>query len=363
MTLTARDAMVGLGDCIKGGDSLLEAARRMTSRSANSMAVVDGDGDPLGILAGGDVVRAVAAEVAPEKTTVADVLAGKSGEPVAAATAIEAEASLESVLTSMRESGADILKVTEAGRPIGVVRRGEAEAYSYEPPDGLPLPPPDVMQLVSGIYRTAHGYRSFYDRGVRSAETVRSVLTRNGAGLEDLEAVLDFGCGCGRVMRHWRGIRDVALHGTDYNPALIAWCRTNLPFASFQLNGLEPALDYPDASFDFIYSFSVFTHLDAEIQLPWFAELKRVVRTGGLVMLTLFGKNRLRRLEAQDREAFLAGELVVHRGEEVGTNACTAFHPEGYVREVLGAELELVELNPSGAPEIGQDVAVFRKAG
>jgi SAM-dependent methyltransferase len=263
----------------------------------------------------------------------------------------------------MREHNADMLKVMETGQPIGLVRRGAAEAYSYKPPDGLPLPPPDLMKLVGGVYRSPQGYRSFHDRGVRSVEAIRSVLARDGTSLEDLEAMLDFGCGCGRVMRHWRNIREVALHGTDYNRALIAWCRANLPFASFQSNGPEPALDYPDASFDFIYSFSVFTHLDAELQLPWLVELKRVVRTGGLVMLTLFGKSRLRILEGQDREGFLAGELVVQRGEEAGTNACTAFHPEGYVREVMGAELELVELTPSGAPEVGQDVAVFRRSG
>jgi hypothetical protein len=80
-------------------------------------------------------------------------------------------------------------------------------------------------------------------------------------------------------------------------------------------------------------------------------------------MLTLHGSTRLGVLEADDREAFLAGDLVVTRSDQVGTNVCAAYHPERYVRDVLGAELELIEYTSNGAPEIGQDVALFRNAG
>jgi SAM-dependent methyltransferase/predicted transcriptional regulator len=362
MTLTARDAMVRLGDCIRGDDSLLDAARRMTAQDANAMAVVDGDGGSLGVLASVDVVRAVAGEVAPAEITVAEVLAVKGTVSVVVAPTIEAEASLQSVLSSMREHRADILTVEKSGEPIGLVRRGDVESYSYEPPDGLPLPPPDLIELVSGL-RSARVYRSFYGSGARSAETVRSVLERNGARVDELSTMLDFGCGCGRVIRHWRDLDGVDLFGSDYNARLIDWCKANLPFARFQSNGLAPELEYPDSAFDLVYAFSVFTHFDAELQGPWLAELRRVVRTGGLVLLTLHGLTRAGVLESHDRDAFLAGELVVHSSDEAGSNVCAAFHPESYVRDVMGAELELLELTPNGAPEIGQDVALFRKSG
>ena len=64
--------------------------------------------------------------------------------------------------------------------------------------------------------------------------------------------MLDFGCGCGRVMRWWKDLESTRLHGTDYNPYLVAWCRQNLPFAEFSVNGLEAGLDLPDGHFDLV---------------------------------------------------------------------------------------------------------------
>jgi CBS domain-containing protein len=362
MGLTARDAMVRLEDCIQAHDTVLDAARRMTALDANAMAVVDRDGRPLGMLASFDIVRAVASAEAMDTTKVAEVVTTRHGGPEFAAPSADAGDSLESILSSMQLHRADLMSVVESGRPIGLLRRRDVEAFASEAPDGFPLPPPDLIELVSGL-RSARAYRSFYAEGARSAETVRSVLARNGSRVDELRAMLDFGCGCGRVIRHWRDIPDVELFGTDYNAALIEWCSANLPFATFQSNGLDPVLHYPDSKFDLVYAFSVFTHLGAELQTPWLAELKRVVQSGGLVMLTLHGLTRLGGLGAEDRQAFLEGELVVRNSEEAGSNTCSAFHPEEYVRKVLGAELELLEYAPNGAPEISQDVALFRKTG
>jgi CBS domain-containing protein/SAM-dependent methyltransferase len=359
MGLTAGDAMVRLEDCVQGDDSVLDAARRLVDLDANSIPVVGREGSPLGILASVDVVRAVATGGAPEATAIADVIG--AGRAQASVPAVRAEDSLESILDSMRQHRAELLGVVDGEKTIGLVRRQDVEAFSYMPPDGLPLPPPDLIQLVSGL-RSARAYRFFYDSGARSAETVTSVLGRNGSLVEDLGALLDFGCGCGRVIRHWQDLHEVEIFGSDYNPKLVDWCGANLPFAKFQTNGLAPELEYPDERFDLVYAFSVFTHLDADLQVPWLAELRRVVRKGGLVLLTLHGRARARVLGDGDREAFEAGELVVTRSEEVGTNACAAYHPERYVRNVLGAELELLELTPNGAPEISQDVVLFRNA-
>ena len=58
---------------------------------------------------------------------------------------------------------------------------------------------------------------------------------------------------------------------------------------------------------------------------------------------------------------FDAGELVVIEGEQSGSSECATYHPERYIREVLGQGLELLDFSPGGALDIQQDAVLFRK--
>ena len=234
--------------------------------------------------------------------------------------------------------------------------------------DGLPLPPVDLIRLTSGLYRRAHDpqaiRRRFESTAAQGAEWIRETLADNGAPIEAAGALLDFGSGCGRVMRNWKDLPGT-LHGCDYNPHLVAWCAANLPFARFEENGLEPPLPYPDESFDLVYSISIFTHLDAPLQVPWIRELARVVRPGGLLLITVSGEERLRPLPIWDRvhEPFEAGELVVDKPDRAGTNACAVYHPWAYVRDTLARDLEIVDYRSGGAVDVRQDALLMRRPG
>ena len=52
-----------------------------------------------------------------------------------------------------------------------------------------------------------------------------------------LETMLDFGCGCGRILRWWASLKDSCeIWGCDYNADLIAWCQRRLSyFAQFKV--------------------------------------------------------------------------------------------------------------------------------
>jgi SAM-dependent methyltransferase len=164
---------------------------------------------------------------------------------------------------------------------------------------------------------------------------VRDAVGRAGREFETLGAVLDFGCGCGRVMRRWADVSGPAFFGSDYNPDFIYWCRENLSFARFAVNRLEPPLPFDDEQFDLVYALSVFTHLTEPLQHKWIAELHRVVKPGGLLVLSARGEAWSWKLNPQERARYDAGELVVRYGDVTGTNLCAAFHPEPYVRQRL----------------------------
>jgi hypothetical protein len=93
------------------------------------------------------------------------------------------------------------------------------------------------------------------------------------------------------------------LHGTDIDERAIRWAQANMPYATFKVNDPLPPLDYPDDFFDLVYNHSVFTHLDEEFQDRWLAELRRVTKPGGTILLTVHGDDALRYYEELSAKA------------------------------------------------------------
>jgi SAM-dependent methyltransferase len=93
----------------------------------------------------------------------------------------------------------------------------------------------------------------------------------------------------------------------------------------------------------------VFTHHTAELQLAWRDELRRVLRPGGRLLMTTHGASYRPRLDAAERSRFEAGELVVRWSDLPGTNLCSAYHPERYLRDTFAQGFTFVELEPEGA--------------
>jgi SAM-dependent methyltransferase len=244
----------------------------------------------------------------------------------------------------------DLVAAVKARKRNAAVRRQGA-------PDGLPLPPVRLVQLVTGT----PDLEWFLLGGSWAVESIQGILAGAGVPASRVRAVLDFGCGCGRVTRHWAG-RALEVHGCDYNRRLIAWADRHLPFARFQVNGLRPPLPYADASFDLVYALSVFTHLPEALQRPWMEELRRVLVPGGHLVVSLHGARYVDQLDASQRERFEAGELVV-RGDGPGSNVLGAYHPEAYLRQTLARGFEVLTIVPEGARgNLPQDLVLLRRA-
>jgi SAM-dependent methyltransferase len=240
-----------------------------------------------------------------------------------------------------------------------------ADVDPWTPPDGLPLPPPELHYLVSG--NSELDARSFWQIGRGCVAMISGLLSSHGVRLEGLDAILDFGCGCGRMTRHFHAFGKTRIFGTDYNATLIEWCRRNLPFAQFAVNQLRPPLDYGDGTFDLVYAFSVFTHLPEPLQSPWLADLTRVLRPGGHLVMTTHGESVARELlPDSEKKRFTSGLLVVVSAELAVRNDCNAYHPVEYVTGTLAKGLEVLELQPGSGVDaerriVSQDVYLFRK--
>jgi SAM-dependent methyltransferase len=231
------------------------------------------------------------------------------------------------------------------------------ENAGHDAPDGLSYPPPSLCFLVSANYDPKYFLRT----GMQGAESITRILDRNGYPISRMSRILDFGCGCGRIARHWRKLHETKVYGSDLNPRLVEWARRNLRFADFAANGLHSQLAYSENSFDLVYAVSVFTHLSDTLQRWWIDELVRILRPGGLLLITVKGRDLWHELSTEELDRFQQGELVVKERETSGSNYCAAFHPDTYVRNILATGLEVLEHEPVGSKDTQQDFYLFRK--
>ncbi|HEY1285176.1 MAG TPA: class I SAM-dependent methyltransferase [Solirubrobacterales bacterium] len=226
-------------------------------------------------------------------------------------------------------------------------------------PDGLPLPPPRLRLLVDG--RSA-GAEHYLQVGAQMFSSIRAAVADAGTPAEQLGSVLDFGCGCGRVARYWTGVDGPELSGCDYNGDLTGWCEANLPFMRVAKNDVAPPTPYESQSFDLIYALSVLSHLDRPLQEGWVNEFRRLLRPGGLLVISVLGEMVRHRLSPEQSERFARGELIVERPRMAGRNLCTAYHPESFVRDDLLADFAEVRRFELGSPELvmSQDAYLAR---
>jgi SAM-dependent methyltransferase len=115
-------------------------------------------------------------------------------------------------------------------------------------------------------------------------------LERYNFNLRTVSAILDFGCGSARLIRHLRCIDGIRLVGTDANPETITWCAANLPGIEFHVNSLCPPLSFAENSvFDLAMASSVFTHIPLDLRDAWIQEIHRVLKPGGFLICSMHG--------------------------------------------------------------------------
>jgi SAM-dependent methyltransferase len=160
----------------------------------------------------------------------------------------------------------------------------------------LAIPPADMMFLATA----GRDKDVFLATGLADRDHVLSFLNAAGVrpqadrGQADRLRILDWGCGCGRIARHWEPFASkVELHGCDVAAEPIRWCQENLPFGRFAVSGHNPPLPYTDGQFDAVYATSVLTHLTFDSQYRWMQELWRVLKPGGVAVLTAHGPTLL----------------------------------------------------------------------
>lgn len=226
------------------------------------------------------------------------------------------------------------------------------------------LPPPRHLQV-----RVIGGYSSdFLKSGRDLIGDLDAVLACDNKSLRSFEKILDFGCGCGRVLRplRHRAAPSQMLYGTDIDAEAIEWCRANYPrIAEFGVNPEMPPMRYPDAAFDFVYSVSIFTHLPEDMQFAWLQELQRIARPGGYLVLSVHGKHYYHDLPPEAR-CIMQEKGFYYRAtgktEGLPDFYQTAYHSSDYIRAQWSRYFDILAIREVAVSNL-QDAVLCRRRG
>jgi SAM-dependent methyltransferase len=228
----------------------------------------------------------------------------------------------------------------------------------------LPLPPSALREYVG---RTPPGEDSetFYlEAGRRSRARIEQLLPDRWTWPG--RRVLDFGCGAGRVLRHFVDVAGEAeVWGCDIDAASIEWLDEHLvPPLHVARIAEDGRLPHTDGSFDAIWALSVFTHL-AGNWADWLLELRRVLRDDGVLIATFLNEG-MRPLWDEvtggapwNPDRF--GMAVFGEDAPWDSGGPTVFLSEWWLRAHWGRAFEIDQLATSGFGPGGQGYVVLRK--
>ncbi|MEZ4699375.1 MAG: class I SAM-dependent methyltransferase [Rhodothermales bacterium] len=216
----------------------------------------------------------------------------------------------------------------------------------------------------------------FIGAGLRCYLPIKEALATHLEPPACERVVLDFGAGVGRTLQYTaREFKH--LHATDVDATAIAYLKRAFPDVVVSVNDYTPPLDYPGGFFDAIYSVSLWTHLPLRDQFMWLKELYRLVKPGGIVLITthgLRGLASLRRKSEQwagvsDAELEKYGTMykeypdfdtnIAHHPGVTSSYGMSA-HSPAYIRRVWSRLFEVLEIR-EGVIDNVQDLVVLRK--
>lgn len=137
----------------------------------------------------------------------------------------------------------------------------------------------------------------------------KRIFHKQHGNLRTSQAVLDFGCGWGRVIRFFlKDLEPDRLYGVDCRSEIIDICKQTNRWCHFELCNVMPPSSFNAETFDLIFAYSVFSHLSEDAHKRWLQEFHTILRPGGLLVVTTWQRDFIENCERLRRDQTLPCE-------------------------------------------------------
>jgi SAM-dependent methyltransferase len=135
-----------------------------------------------------------------------------------------------------------------------------------------------------GYYGDNHA--NYWLSGLRDRQ--RALAWNSSAGNSMSRRVLEIGAASGRVIRHFAAQDPMCeTWATDIDGQHVEWMAQHLGKQLIPVHTtVLPSLPLADDHLDLVLAYSVLTHIDV-LETAWLAEIRRVLRPGGLAIVTV----------------------------------------------------------------------------
>ncbi|MBA4374171.1 MAG: hypothetical protein C0402_15075 [Thermodesulfovibrio sp.] len=244
----------------------------------------------------------------------------------------------------------------------------DPDFQNYVDRDYIPVPAPEDREGYHGDRHLCYWVSGLYDY---------KQIIGHIPSAEQSRLIVDFGGASGRVARHFSlncpeaevVVAELNINHVDYINDYFPKNTKTLKLSSY------PYFMLSDSSVDVLYSFSVFTHIDA-YELSWIAEIYRILKPGGHAYLTIHSEQTwgllpdiyLHESLKKDREfkrLFQKGQpmpmerIVFEYNTESNDYNCNIFHHSQYIKKYWGKWFDVREVIFQGHGY--QTVVVLRK--
>ena len=234
--------------------------------------------------------------------------------------------------------------------------------------DGVRIPPAWLIQAFTGGPDSIDHIES----GKRSAAFYVDLYNEHCGSFANAQRVLDFGCGCGRVLSRMPRTTGTEYFGVDLRDDALQWLERTMPDGTFSAGTAMPPVEYDAEYFDLIYSISVLTHLTQEQERAWLDEWHRLLKVGGHLIVTFRGEDwveqqTIERQRAAIQKAWLENDGFCYQKHRYWEGIFPEFYSGtyqtvDYVRKTWGKRFEILTILPAANTPNQQNTVVMRKS-
>lgn len=138
-------------------------------------------------------------------------------------------------------------------------------------------------------------YGDAMQQAFEAVEEFRIGIEKLGCQICEDDIALDFGCGWGRISQSlYRYFKPENIISADIQTEAVEFCRSSGLRTNITQVCNQNLAQVQDNSVDYVFAFSVFSHLNEQNANNWIAEFIRILKPGGAIAVTTRAPSMLR---------------------------------------------------------------------